>query len=365
MDLEHFIESIPNNISDNIFYKIENYYEEIKDQYKDLFSIIIYYLEENLCKIIIRRLDENSGWGKDLKINLYSIDNNTKQIISIGSHIKNTKIIEVNTDIELQKLEEYNINKINKIKVIQAKENNNIDNHCEYLNLTDLIYENTNLNYEFFNIVKQREFIKNNFDKYLDIFDLLYNCYYKYLIFICCYLYLNGGIYISNNVKLLTNINNINIEQNSYFIDEDDNELLFLYSEKNNIEIMNYLNNILDNINNPNNSKNNNILNNFIEFKNIKNYKNDSINTINYYMINNDNLFEINNYKFIMNSDIKYVIVYLDENYYLLKPFNKYNIIENNIFIKCINESNHKVSNIEIKTDKNNYKTNNVFFFTI
>lgn len=362
MDLEHFIESIPNNISDNIFYKIENYYEEIKDQYKDLFSIIIYYLEENLCKIIVRRLDENSGWGKDLKITLFSTDKSKEQIISIGSNIKNTKIIEVNSDFELKKLEEYNINQI---KVIQAKENNNIDNHREYLNLTDLIYENTNLNYEFFNIVKQREFIKNNFDKYIDKFDLLNNCYYKYLVFICCYIYLNGGIYISNNAQLLTNINDLNIKYNSYFIDKDDNELLFLYSEKNNNEIINYLNNILENINNQSNLKNKNSLNNFIEFKNIKNFKNDSINTINHYIIQNNNIFRINNYKFIMNSDIKYVIVYLDENYYLLKPYNKYNIIEKELFIKCINESNHKVSNIEIKTDKNNYKTNNVFFFTV
>jgi hypothetical protein len=362
MNLEHFIESIPDNISNNIFYKIENYYEEIKDHYKDLFSIIIYYLEENLCKIIVRRLDENSGWGKDLKITLFSSDKSKKQIISIGSHTKNTKIIEVDTDFELKKLEEFNITQI---KVIQAKEDNNINTHQEYLNLTDLIYENTNINYEFFNIIKQREFIKNNFEKYIDKFDLFYNCYYKYLIFICCYLYLNGGIYISNNIQLLININDINIEKNSYFIDSDDNELLFLCIEKNNIEIINYLNNILDNINNSSNSKNKNILNNFIEFKNIKNYKNDSINSINNYIINNHNIFKIDPYKFIMNSDIKYIIVYLDENYYLLKPFNKYNIIEKELFIKCINESNHKVSNIEIKTDKNNYKTNNVFFFTV
>ena len=70
MNLEHFIESIPNNISDNIFYKIENYYEEVKDHYKDLFSIIIYYLEEKLCKIIVRRLDENNGWGYNHSINI-------------------------------------------------------------------------------------------------------------------------------------------------------------------------------------------------------------------------------------------------------------------------------------------------------
>jgi hypothetical protein len=202
-------------------------------------------------------------------------------------------------------------------------------------------------------------------DKYLDKFDLLNNCYYKYLIFICCYIYLNGGIYISNHIQLSTNINNINIQKNSYFIDNDDNddnELLFLNSDKNNIEVINYLDHILEG---NQNSINKNIFKNFTEFKNLKNYKNNSINNINYYVINSDNVFKINNYKFIMNSDIKYIIVYLDENYYLLKPVNKYNIVEKDMYITCINETTNVVSKIEVKTEKNNYKTNNVFFFSI
>jgi hypothetical protein len=66
-----------------------------------------------------------------------------------------------------------------------------------------------------------------------------------------------------------------------------------------------------------------------------------------------------------MNSDIKYIIVYLDENYYLLKPVNKYNIVEKDMYITCINETTNVASKVEVKTEKNNYKTNNVFFFTI
>lgn len=366
MNLDNFIETIPdkilNNNSSNKFYKILNNYEEVKDHYKDVFSIIIYYLEENLCKIIVRRLDENSGWGKDLKIILYSTDNNTKQTISIGSNTSNTKIIEVSTNIILEKELEVKTTNNNQQKIIQAKENNNIDNYQQYLNVTDLIYENNNLNYEFFNIIKQREFIKNYMDKYLDKFDLLNNCYYKYLIFICCYIYLNGGIYISNDIQLSTNINNINIQKNSYFINEDDNVLLFLNSDRNNEEVISYLDYIIENKQNIT-GKNN--FNNFTEFKNLKNYKNNYINNINYYIINSDNVFKINNYKFIMNSDIKYVIIYLDENYYLLKPFNKYNIVEKDMYITYINETTNIVSKVEVKTEKNNYKTNNVFFFTI
>ena len=375
--LENFISVIPDNILNNddkyIFYKISNNFEEVKDNYKDVFSIICYYLENNLCKIIVRRLDQNSGWGKDLKIILYSIDNNQKQTISIGSHTCNTKIIEVHTDFILEK--ESKMINVNQRKIIQAKENNSINNYQEYLNLTDLIYENSNLNYEFFSVAKQREFIKNNFEKYLDKYDLLYNCYYKYIIFICCYIYLNGGIYISNNVKLLIEIKNIDIAKNSYYIDNDNNnnnnennnEILFLNSEKNNLEVINYLESILNNINDNIFNNINNYFKNFIEFKNIKNYNinNNINNNIKNYIINDDNIFKINNYKFIMNSDIKYKIIYLDENYYLLKPVNKYNIIEKDMFITCINETTNVVINLEIKTEKNNYKTNNVFFFTI
>jgi hypothetical protein len=370
MNLDQYIEEFTNyQLSNkNLNYKILNEFEEIHDQYNDIFSIIIYYLETNLFKIIVRRLDNDSGWGKDLKINLFSVDKINKQTISIGSNDRNTKILEINTNIILEKnnntniiLKKYNINNYPIKTIIQAKSNNSFDNHRQYLNFTDLIYNNNNIDYLFFNNTEQRKFIKNNFAQYLDNYDLLYDCNVKYIIFICCYIYLNGGVFIHPDILLTTHIEKINTE-NSYSIDQN-NEIIFLDSEKNNNEIIKYLNYLLDiKFNNINKISDKYIFNNLIEFNDFKNFKN--------YLSNQDNfkniqIFKINKYKFIIESDTKYIITYLDENYYLLKPLNKYNIIENDFFIKYIDEDGDNISKIIVKTDSNNYKTNNVFFFNI
>lgn len=360
MNLDHYITEYTNYnlVDDNKNYKILNEFEEIHDQYNDLFSIIIYYLDTNLFKIIIRRIDIDSGWGKDLKINLFSIDKSNKQTISIGSSNANTKIIEINTSIILEK----NNNTTNNSKIIiQAKSNNLFENHHQYLNYTNLIYNN-NINYLFFNNTDQRKFIKNNFSRYLDKYDLLCEADIKYIIFICCYIYLNGGLFIHCDISLLNYTSNIDCK-NSYALDQN-NELLFLDSYKNNDEVINYLDYKLNYIFNKNNVTNYQYifknLNKFNDFKNYKNYCN-----INNYIIANITIFKLNKYKFIIESDIKYNIIYLAENYYLLKPINKYNIIEKDLFIKYIDEDEDYISKIEVKTDNNNYRTNNVFFFTI
>jgi hypothetical protein len=404
MNLDKYItEYIKFSINnDNKNYKIVNEFEEINDQYNDVFSIIIYYLDTKLCKIITRRLDNDSGWGKDLKINLFSVDKKNKQTISIGSNNRNTKIIEIHTNIELEK--DNIINNTTKI-IIQAKLNNSFDNHRQYLNFTDLIYNNNNIDYLFFNDMEQRKFIKNNFMNYLEKYDLLSTCNVKYIIFICCYIYLNGGLFIHPDISLFNYISNINTK-NNYSLDQN-NELLFLDSEKNNNEIINYLDYLLNNrFNNSIQISKKYTFFSLIEFNNFKSFKNYLPSQNNFTQIssrfsnkskqsdaNNNELskqiiegiisdtkilnqgdcegfqnimtFKINKYKFIIDSDIEYNILYLDENYYLLKPTNKYNIIEKNLFIKYIDEEKDYISYMEVKTDNNNYKTNNVFFFTI
>ena len=67
---------IPKNIPKREDVFIKNNYEIIKENLdKSIlydFHIAIYFLNSNKCKIIIRRLDEESGWNKNLKINIYN-----------------------------------------------------------------------------------------------------------------------------------------------------------------------------------------------------------------------------------------------------------------------------------------------------
>ena len=81
---------------------IKNNYFIIDNKHNDKFHIAIYYLFNNKCKIIIRRLDHNE-WGQDLKIQIMNIYNNGFERFSLGSCENNMKVIEIYTNITLYK----------------------------------------------------------------------------------------------------------------------------------------------------------------------------------------------------------------------------------------------------------------------
>ena len=99
----HYQDNIPDIILKKEYSKILNRFIEVIDNHLDKFRINIYYLEDNLCKIIVRRLETKDGWGKDLKIILYSYDELKNETISIGSNEYDSKIMEIYTDITLIK----------------------------------------------------------------------------------------------------------------------------------------------------------------------------------------------------------------------------------------------------------------------
>jgi glycosyltransferase involved in cell wall biosynthesis len=86
--------------------------EEILDEYSDNFKINLYYLDEFLCKIIVRRIDKNEGWGKNLRILLNSLDKKSSEIISIGSSDYQSKIIEIYKKERTVEVEVSNINSV-------------------------------------------------------------------------------------------------------------------------------------------------------------------------------------------------------------------------------------------------------------
>jgi hypothetical protein len=85
---------------------IKNKYEIIKNYNSlDDFHIVLYFLDHKKCKIIVRRLDEETGWGLDLQIKVFDINNeNIYEKISIGNSENNSKIINYITNINLDKV---------------------------------------------------------------------------------------------------------------------------------------------------------------------------------------------------------------------------------------------------------------------
>ena len=190
---------------------IKNNYFIIDNKYNDQFHIAIYYLFNNKCKIIIRRLDHHD-WGQDLKIQIMDIYNNGFEKFSLGSCENNMKVIEIYTNITLYKtVHEENIlipkniiqisdvnidididkdiNKdINKNINKDINKNKNIYNNA----LLSLIELNPEYEYKLYNDTECRLFIKNNYNdnNILFAFDMIVDTNLKSELFKYCYLYI-------------------------------------------------------------------------------------------------------------------------------------------------------------------------------
>ena len=250
--------NIPKNIGkrDDIF--IKNNYEIIKSNDED-FHIALYYLDNSKCKIIIRRLDEEYGWNSNLKIKIYDeIENDVFEILSLGSSLKNSKIINLNVNIELKPVEIY-IQKIPKV-IIQTSYNNLFKSLLHYNALQTFLELNPEYKYEFYDDSDCREFIKKNFDiDVLDSFDLLNPGAYKADLFRLCIIYINGGCYIDNKYILRVPLRNIiNKDALNVFCKDTAPNLMFnsiIFSIKKNTVLKKCIDDIVYNVRNNNYGK--------------------------------------------------------------------------------------------------------------
>lgn len=164
--------------------------------YIDL-HIVIYHLADNLCNIIIRRLDEDYGWDIDLKIELYDIDYKTKEFINIGSSKENLKIIEQKTKVLIHINPEKHDYKQNIPKIIlQTGTNSNYKNIYHYNSILSFIELNPEYHYIYLNDSSARKFLRENFSKEINYaYDILIPGAFKADLLRYCLLYHFGGCY--------------------------------------------------------------------------------------------------------------------------------------------------------------------------
>ena len=275
---------------------ISNDFFIVDNIFKDDFSIVIYFICNNKCKILIRRLD-CIGWGQDLKIKLVDIEGKEFQKISLGSSEENLKVIEIYTKITLYKNEniEYNIPKV----IIQTSNDNMNKNIFHYNSIMSFIDLNPDFEYMHFYDTDCREFIKNNInkgdsdkgdgdkgdcdkgdgdkgdgdkgdgdkgdgdkgdnlDKTLEAFDLLIAGPLKADLFRYFYLYKNGGCYFDCKMVLKKSLSKIIKNDDKIILCNDDRTLHngIIMIEKNNSIMYNCLKECIDNILNKNKFEN-------------------------------------------------------------------------------------------------------------
>jgi hypothetical protein len=364
---------------------IKNNYFIIDNKHNDKFHIAIYYLFNNKCKIIVRRLDSNE-WGQDLKIQIMDIYNNGFEKFSLGSCEHNMKVIEIYTNITLYKTDyeenifiPKNIIQIYNIDYYLDKKSDIYDNNAK-LSLIEL---NPEYEYKLYNDTECRLFIKNNYDdiNILIAFDMIVDYNLKSELFKYCYLYICGGCYFDNNIILLKPLKMIiNKDDKIGLCSSQDNIInsSFILIEKGNEDIYKMLEHIVENIK----CKNNQIILNQIQLfhnlfnkysVNIKVYKNnnnivyDNNNAIIQYYKNNiytellffEESIIINNYNIFIypyKENDKFEIKHLKYNIFIVSRVDKNSGWGLFLKIKAIDLKNDHVYHINIGNSDDNEK---------
>ncbi len=209
---------------------IGNYFEVINNGNDDI-SCVIYYLEKDKCKIILRRLDEECGWQNNIAIKIYpgSSDGNI-YYYSVGSSEMNYKIVNAYIPSDKLKIFPYNLPKRQIPRIImQTFKDNEVRSILHFNAVCTLIEKNPHFEYYFYDDTKSREFVSQNFDEsVVDAYDKLVPGAYKADLFRYCFLFIKGGYYFDNKFIVRKKCEDwIGEHDNQIFIKDRGNDIIY------------------------------------------------------------------------------------------------------------------------------------------
>jgi mannosyltransferase OCH1-like enzyme len=309
-------------------YKIYNYDNKFIDLH-----IVLYYLDNYKLKIIIRRLDNDSGWDNDIKLILFDKDfKNRKELITIGQSNLNYKYLFINTKIKLYGEDKNYYQEIPKI-IFQTGFSNTFKNILHFNSIISFIELNPEYTYIYYNDTDSRKFLRDNCnDEINNAYDSLVPGAFKADLLRYCFLYHNGGCYFDCKQILKISIRRF-LESNKTLVlcnDVIENALLnaVIFSVKKNPILEKTIKDCVYNILNKNGSNPLDVSGPIFFFKSIKKYINennlilqnnrptDNFNDFcNDYL--NNNIKIIKDGRIILNRFYKgYYINYLETNHY-------------------------------------------------
>jgi len=177
-------------------YLLKNQYNIYNNHYNLDINVVLYYITDYKCQIIVRRIDEEYGWENEINIIIYDfINNNLKQSITIPSSKSNYYINTFDTQIKLFQYENDYIQNIPKI-IFQTGREKNFKNIYHYNSIMSFIDLNPEYTYIYYNNIHSRKFLKDNYNDEINyIYDLLVPGAYKADLLRYCFLYHYGGCY--------------------------------------------------------------------------------------------------------------------------------------------------------------------------
>jgi mannosyltransferase OCH1-like enzyme len=228
LEINNTIPTIPSIIHPRKYKLIENKYKLFNLNSDSDIHIVIYKIELNKIKIIIRRLDNENGWDDNLRIELYDNNiKNRKELINIGSSSNNYKFLILNTKIDVYEKSEYKQNI--PFNIIQTGNNNKFKNILHFNSIMTFIELNPEYTYIYYNDIDGRKFLRDNFSEDINYaYDIVVPGAFKGDILRYCLLYNMGGCYFDCKQILRTSIKSF-LDSNKTLIlcnDVIDNALL-------------------------------------------------------------------------------------------------------------------------------------------
>lgn len=205
---------------------VKNKYSILKSYHHD-FHLVIYYLSEKKCKVIIRCLNHTHGWSENIQIEIENLENKKEPFLySIGSSTYPFKIVHLYVQQSLKQNElllEYQ--KIPRT-IIQTSGQRNINNQLLLHSIFTFQELNPEYEYIFFNNQECRQFIQTYYDQeILSFYDYLHPGAFKADFFRYCYMYQFGGCYFDCKQLLRKPLHQ--------FIQQDDSLILCQDNHKN------------------------------------------------------------------------------------------------------------------------------------
>jgi len=205
---------------------LKNKYSILKSYHHD-FHLVIYYLSEKKCKVIIRCLNHIHGWSENIQIEIENLENKKEPFLySIGSSSYPFKIVHLYVHQSLKQndilLDYQQIPR----KIIQTSGQRNIHNQLLLHSIYTFQELNPEYEYIFFNNQECRQFIKTYYDQeILSFYDYLHPGAFKADFFRYCYIYQFGGCYFDCKQLLRLPLHQ--------FIHQDDSLILCQDNHKN------------------------------------------------------------------------------------------------------------------------------------
>ena len=237
---------IPKHILPRSDFLITNFYD-IDSNERPNFHVVIYFLEEYKCKVIVRCMNDET-WGIDLKIVLFDENNQFSQKISIGSSDENQKVIELYTKVRLVKFDGFVSSVIPKT-IVQTYETNQIKNLFHKNAVYSLLENNPQFEYVMFDDSNVRTFIETEFKEnilsdseipnemkstsdsstfvsdVLKAYDLIVPGALRADLFRYCYLFLHGGYYFDHKMVCKRPILFVTKPEDTLIFSDDEDEL--------------------------------------------------------------------------------------------------------------------------------------------